>query len=72
MTPSNMTNAQFREWRRSLGWKREEVALKLGISLATVGNYERGERCDRNDLKIPVLVALACSALKSGLEPLGG
>ncbi|MDE2020173.1 MAG: helix-turn-helix transcriptional regulator [Patescibacteria group bacterium] len=71
MIASRLDPEKFRAWRKKLGWKREETASKLGISLSTVRNYEKGCRTDRDDVIIPLLVAWACAAIDAGLKPLG-
>lgn len=69
MTPSLMKPDEFRDWRRRMGWKREEVALRLGLSLASVSFYENGERPDiLKGVAIPLVVAWACCALEKGLD----
>ena len=72
MTPSGMTGKQLREWRNKMGWTQPFAAQKLGVCVASVQSYERGTRSDKDKpIVIPLLVALACSALANELGPWG-
>lgn len=69
MTPSSMTPEEFKAWRKKLGWKREETAARLGLSLASVSFYENGERPDSlKNVYIPLVVSWACMALAKNLD----
>lgn len=73
MTPSGMTRDQFRAWRKKMQWSQMFAAQKLGICIASVQSYERGSRSDKeNPIVIPLLTALAMSAIANGLGPWGG
>lgn len=73
MTPSSLTAAQFVKWRLGHGWSRSFAARTLGISVSSVGDYERGKRSDSGGVvKIPKVVALAMSAVDGKLEAYRG
>lgn len=71
MIPSKATSTQITDWRKRMTWKRAWAAQRLGLSLSTYTNYERGSRSDKGEVSIPLVVALACSALENKLKPLG-
>ena len=73
MIPSNLTGARFKAWRTKLGWSQTHAAKILGTGVASVRNYEKERRSDTNyKVKIPLLIAWACSAINAGLNPLSG
>ncbi|MBO4368401.1 MAG: helix-turn-helix transcriptional regulator [Clostridia bacterium] len=39
---------KLREMRKQKGWSQEELAEKLGVSLRTIVNYEKGQTYPRN------------------------
>ncbi|NGN45056.1 helix-turn-helix transcriptional regulator [Mesorhizobium sp. CGMCC 1.15528] len=43
-----MTADDFKEWRRAMGYSREEAAYALGLSKPTIENYESGRRRGSN------------------------
>lgn len=57
-----MTAADFIAWREHMHLNRSEAAVRLGVALNTITAYERGQR-------IPLYVALACSALAMNIPP---
>lgn len=57
-----MTPSDFIAWREHLGLNRKEAAEALGVAQNTITAYERGQR-------IPLYIALACSALAMRLPP---
>ena len=46
--------AEFLKWRKSLGYTQEEAGKKLGVSRATIQNWEKGVT------RIPRAAELAC------------
>ncbi|SFU23291.1 helix-turn-helix transcriptional regulator [Mesorhizobium sp. YR577] len=65
-----MTADDFKEWRRAMGFSREEAAYALGLSKPTIENYESGRRRGSNrPVVIPKPVALACAAIYHCVEP---
>jgi len=65
-----MTPDDFKAWRKAMGWNQTEAAEALGLSLGTIGNYERGSRReDGRPAPVPRTVALACAAVAAGLRP---
>lgn len=60
-----LTAASLIAWRNRLGFKKAEAARRLGVSWTTYASYETGKT------KIPLYVALACSAIAHGLPPMG-
>jgi transcriptional regulator with XRE-family HTH domain len=66
-----MNPAQFRAWRKALGWKQKEAAEKLGLKKRMIQYYETGER-DGKKVKIPKSVQLACYALSQGVTDYDG
>ena len=68
-----MTPNDFKAWREAMGFTQAKAADALGISKPTVENYERGSRReDGRTVVIPLVVALACSALFHRIRPYGG
>lgn len=64
-----MTNAQFKAWRKHMGFTMAEAAKALGISPGSVELYERGARRDNSrPVVIPRPVELACAALALGIK----
>ena len=66
-----MVPAQFRAWRKALGWKQKEAAERLGLKKRMIQYYETGER-DGKKVKIPKSVRLACYALSQGVTDFDG
>lgn len=72
-----MTPEEFRRQRTERGLTLEQRAEELGLSRRQVVHLEAGERHDVTDENgnprtVPVsrTIALACAAIKAGLEPL--
>lgn len=61
-----MTPDDLRKWRADLGLTQREAAARLGYGLTQYSLMER-----RRTNAIPLVVALACSAVSRGLEPFG-
>ncbi len=61
-----MTPAQFRIWRKSLGFKQKDVADLLGLKKRVIQYYEKGKR-DGKTVEIPKSVELACYAVSQGI-----
>lgn len=56
-----MQNAEFKSWRARMGFTQEQAAERLGLSLGTIVNYEKGvRRDDRSEVAIPLSVMLTC------------
>ncbi|PTW59099.1 helix-turn-helix protein [Breoghania corrubedonensis] len=70
-TSSAMTPEQFRDWRKSLGWKQKDAAEKLGLKKRMIQYYEKGDR-DGRKVDIPKSVRLACYALSLGITDFDG
>ena len=68
---SDITPLQFKNWRIKLGYSPNMCAKKLGLSVSTIFNYEKGVRLE-GEVKIPLTVALAMSAVMNNLEPYKG
>ena len=65
-----MTPDDFKAWREAMGFNQSEAAAALGVSTGTVVNYEAGKRReDGRPVRIPLSIALACSALFHRLKP---
>lgn len=60
---TTMSNADFAEWRKSLGMTQVDTAKALGVSRRYVQAMESGTR------PIPRYIMLACAALTSGGKP---
>lgn len=58
----------FLTWMQVMGYDANDAADALGIHRVTIGNYCRGTR-HGGRAGIPLVTALACSALRYGLEP---
>lgn len=68
-----MTTDDFKAWRKAMALSQRAAAEALGLSEATIQNYERGYRItDQGRVEIPHPVALACTALYHRLGPWGG
>lgn len=66
-----MKPEDFKNWRKDMGFSQTQAAEKLGLSKATIVNYDSGTRReDGREVVIPQTVALACAALSHGLKPL--
>ena len=48
-----LTGDQIKNARQRAGWSQEELAAKVGVSMRSIGNYERGASIPRN--RMPVL-----------------
>lgn len=59
-----MTPKSLSAWRERLGLNKSEASRRLGLSRNAYDGYEGGVR------RIPLYVALACSALAYGLPPI--
>ena len=66
-----MTPAQFKSWRKDLGFKQKEAAERLGLKKRIIQYYETGQR-DGKKVKIPKSVRLACYALSQGIDDFDG
>lgn len=61
-----MDSAQFRAWRKGLGFTQAAAAEALGLKKVTVTLYERGTRYeDGAPVVIPQHIALACAAISA-------
>jgi transcriptional regulator with XRE-family HTH domain len=59
-----MNPASLIAWRSRLKLNKSEASRRLGLSRNALESYEKGER------RIPLYIALACSALAYGLPPI--
>jgi transcriptional regulator with XRE-family HTH domain len=66
-----MTPAQFKSWRKNLGFKQKDAAERLGLKKRIIQYYETGQR-DGKKVKIPKSVRLACYALSLGVDDFDG
>lgn len=67
-----MTNAQLKTWRTDMGLTQQAAADALGVTLATFQQWERGASfATGKPVKIDRRTALACAAIRAGLEPEG-
>ena len=66
-----MTPEQFRNWRKSLGFKQKDAADALGLKKRMIQYYEKGNR-DGKPVDIPKSVRLACYALLLGVTDFDG
>ncbi len=66
-----MSPDDFKDWRSKMALSQEAAAKVLGLSKATIQNYERGVRIDGKPAPIPFATALACSALFHRIDPWG-
>ena len=70
---ANKTSKSFRAWRRRLGLTQNGAAAKLGVTAMCVYIYDNGKRYSPDrDIKVPLAVRLACSAIENNLPPIGG
>jgi len=66
-----MTPAEFKTWRKGIGYKQKEVADVLGLKKRVIQYYEKGKR-DGKPVEIPKSVELACYAISSGVGGFDG
>ncbi len=66
-----MTPAQFKIWRKGLGFKQKDVADMLGLKKRVIQYYEKGKR-DGKTVEIPKTVELACYAISQGFGGFDG
>lgn len=71
MIASDLTPEQFVQWRKNNGMSTGACAKKLGVSVSSIFLYENGERKE-GEVKIPLTVAWAMSAIQAKLEPYKG
>lgn len=67
----DMSPADFKSWRKSLGLSQKQAAEALGLKRRVVQYYEKGER-DGDKVDIPKSVRLACWALAQGVADYRG
>lgn len=68
-----MTPEQLKAWRKDMGLIQANAAKALGLSKDTIVTYEGGvNRKTGEPVVIPRVVALACAAVRAGLDPEGG
>lgn len=64
-----MTNEQLKAWRTDMGLTQQAAADALGVTLATFQQWERGTSfATGKPVKIDRRTALACAAIRSGLD----
>lgn len=66
-----MSSAQFRAWRKEMGFRQKEAAEVLGLKKRMIQYYEKGER-DGKRVSIPKTVRLACYAVMQGIGDFDG
>lgn len=66
-----MKGADFKRWRKALGYNQKEAAEALGLKRRVVQYYEKGER-DGKSVEIPKYIRLACYALTAGQADYSG
>ena len=66
-----MTPDDFKAWREAMRLTQDGAATALGLSNATIQNYERGRRLDGKPAPIPRTTALACGAQFHRIAPWG-
>ncbi|MEQ9490223.1 MAG: helix-turn-helix transcriptional regulator [Alphaproteobacteria bacterium] len=66
-----MKPAEFKRWRKSLGFSQKDAAHALGIKRRVVQYYEKGER-DGKKVAIPLYIRLACFAVQAGITDFDG
>jgi len=59
-----MTPATLRRWRKSLAITQAEAAIRLGVSLRTIQEWEAGRTT------APKIAALACAAVSLNISPI--
>lgn len=62
-----MKPADFKRWRRAMGFKQKDAAEALGLKKRMIQYYEKGDR-DGRKVTIPLTVALACYAVTRGVR----
>jgi len=67
-----MTPAAFHDWRTRRRLSQQAAAAALGLGRSTIQNYERGERPDGGEAKIPKAVRMAMAAMDYGIADYDG
>lgn len=65
-----LTGDTIRQARQRAGWSQEELAAKVGVSMRSIGNYERGDTIPRN--RMPVLEEVLAPYTGGSGPSLGG
>lgn len=55
-----MTNDQFKAWRKFMGWSQAASGRVLGISAEAVKSYERGTWSDGKPAPVPGTISRLC------------
>lgn len=64
-----MTKTGFAVWRAAIGISQEQAATMLGLTLRTIGRYERGSRDGKDvDPPLPVRILMSLRAQGCPLE----
>lgn len=62
-----MRPADFKRWRKAMGFKQKDAAEALGLKKRMIQYYEKGDRAGRK-VVVPLTVALACYAVAKGVR----
>lgn len=60
-------SADFKRWRKAMGFKQKDAAEALGLKKRMIQYYEKGDRGGRK-VVVPLTVALACYAVRQGVR----
>ncbi len=66
-----MTPADFKDWRKAMGFTQTGAAEALDMSVQMIKLYEAGVKPNGQPVVIPRTVALSCRALFHKLAPWG-
>lgn len=68
-----MTPADFKAWRKAMGYTQAEAAEALGLGKSAIEQYDTGKRRSTGEgiAEIPRYLALACAALARDIKPWG-
>ena len=66
-----MGPAEFKKWRKAIGFSQKAAADALGLKRRMIQYYEKGER-NGDPVNVPLSVRLACYALMQGVADYNG
>ena len=72
---ASKSSKAFSSWRKRTKLSYSKAAKALGLSISSIGFYDRGTRknqqdAEAKDVDVPMTVLLACSAVENKLPPI--
>jgi DNA-binding XRE family transcriptional regulator len=65
---NQMTNKEFKVWRKFMGWSQAAAGNVLGVSTEAIKSYERGFWSDKRPAAPTVTISRLCYLLKRDKE----